>query len=87
MSGGGSGALLFGRWTYEKMAASGRTQPEDNLVRQVMTRATKYVVSRSRRSRSSGRTPSLLSGDAVETVAEPEGPRGRQHRDPRQRAS
>src|SRR6478735_5364518 len=45
MSGTGSGALLMGRRTFDKMASFWPNQPEDNLIRQVMTRATKYVVS------------------------------------------
>ena len=43
----GGGALLFGRWTYEKMQSAWSQQPEDNPVRQVLERSTKYVVSRS----------------------------------------
>ena len=45
--GRGGGALLFGRWTYEKMRSAWPQQPEDNPVRQVLERSTKYVVSRS----------------------------------------
>ena len=70
MSGGGSGALLFGRWTYEKMASFWPTQPEDNMIRQVMTRATKYVVSNTLREPVEWENTVVLSGDAVETVAD-----------------
>ena len=47
--GTGGGALLFGRWTYDKMQSAWTQQPEDNPVRQVLERNTKYVVSRSDR--------------------------------------
>jgi dihydrofolate reductase len=70
MSGGGSGALLFGRWTYEKMASFWPTQPEDNMIRQVMTRATKYVVSNTLREPVEWENTVVLKGDAVETVAD-----------------
>jgi dihydrofolate reductase len=67
--GRGDGALLFGRWTYEKMQSAWSRQPEDNPVRQVLERSTKYVASRS------GRpvewvNSELLEGDAAQTVAE-----------------
>jgi dihydrofolate reductase len=67
--GSGDGALLFGRWTYEKMAGFWPTQPEDNMIRQVMTRATKYVVSRSPQA-FEWENSVLLQGDAVEQVRE-----------------
>ena len=70
MSGGGSGALLFGRWTYEKMASFWPTQPEDNMIRQVMTRATKYVVSNTLQEPLEWENTVVLSGDPVETVAD-----------------
>jgi len=69
MSGGGSGALLFGRWTYEKMAGFWPTQPEDNMIRQVMTRATKYVVSNTLREPEWENTV-VVGGDAVEAVGD-----------------
>ena len=65
----GSGALLFGRWTYEKMQNAWSQQPEDNPVRQVLERSTKYVVSRSDRP-VEWVNSELLQGDAVETVRE-----------------
>jgi dihydrofolate reductase len=67
--GSGDGALLFGRWTYEKMAGFWPTQPEDNMIRQVMARATKYVVSRSPQA-FEWENSVLLQGDAVEQVRE-----------------
>ena len=43
----GDGALLFGRWTYDKMQSAWTQQPEDNPIRQVLENSTKYVASRS----------------------------------------
>jgi len=65
--GSGDGALLFGRWSYNKMADAWPKQPEDNPVRQVLERSTKYVVSRSDRP-VEWVNSELLTGDAVETV-------------------
>ena len=70
MSGGGAGALLFGRWTYEKMAGFWPTQPEDNMVRQVMTRATKYVVSNTLQEPVEWENTVVLSGDGVQAVTD-----------------
>jgi dihydrofolate reductase len=67
--GRGGGALLFGRWTYEKMQSAWSRQPEDNPVRQVLERNTKYVVSRSDRP-VEWVNSELLTGDAAQTVAE-----------------
>ena len=65
--GQGGGALLFGRWTYDKMQSAWTQQPEDNPVRQVLERSTKYVVSRSD-APVEWMNSELLQGDAVETV-------------------
>ena len=65
--GRGGGALLFGRWTYDKMRSAWTQQPEDNPVRQVLERNTKYVVSRSG-DPVEWMNSELLQGDAVETV-------------------
>ena len=67
--GRGGGALLFGRWTYEKMRSAWSQQPEDNPVRQVLERNTKYVVSRSDRP-VEWVNSELLTGDAAQTVAD-----------------
>ena len=67
--GSGGGALLFGRWTYEKMAGAWSQQPEDNPIRQVLERSTKYVVSRSDRP-VAWVNSELRTGDAVETARE-----------------
>jgi dihydrofolate reductase len=68
MSGGGSGALLMGRRTYDKMASFWPKQPEDNMIRQVMTRATKYVVSNTLQEPLEWENTVVLSGDGVEAV-------------------
>ena len=65
--GSGDGVLLFGRWSYNKMAEAWPKQPEDNPVRRVLERSTKYVVSRSDRP-VEWVNSELLTGDAVETV-------------------
>jgi dihydrofolate reductase len=67
--GSGGGALLFGRWTYEKMQNAWSQQPEDNPVRQVLERSTKYVVSRSDRPLE-WQNSELLQGEAAEVVAD-----------------
>jgi dihydrofolate reductase len=67
--GHGGGALLFGRWSYEKMHSAWTQQPEDNPVRQVLERNTKYVVSRSDRP-VEWQNSELLQGDPAETVAD-----------------
>ena len=69
MGRGGGAGLLFGRWTYEKMQKAWSQQPEDNMIRQVLERSTKYVVSRSDRP-VEWQNSELLQGDAVETVAD-----------------
>jgi dihydrofolate reductase len=72
MSSGGSrgGALLMGRRTYDKMAGFWPKQPEDNMIRQVVTRSTKYVVSRTLREPVEWENTVVLRGDAVEDVSE-----------------
>ena len=66
---GGPGKLLLGRWTYEKFENAWLKQPEDNPIRQVLTRNTKYVVSRSPQTLE-WENSVLLEGDAVQTVAD-----------------
>ncbi len=67
--GTGGGALLFGRWTYDKMQSAWTQQPEDNPVRQVLERNTKYVVSRSDRP-VEWMNSKLVQGEAAEVVAD-----------------
>ena len=60
-------AYLFGRRTYEKMAAFWPTQPDENPMAAHLNRSPKYVASRSRPELGwAGAT--LLDGDAVEAV-------------------
>ena len=66
---GGPGKLLLGRWTYEKFENAWLKQPEDNPIRQVLTRNTKYVVSRSPQTLE-WENSVLLEGDAAQTVAD-----------------
>jgi dihydrofolate reductase len=67
--GKGGGALLFGRWTYDKMRSAWTQQPEDNPVRQVLERNTKYVVSRSG-DPVEWQNSELVQGEAAEVVAD-----------------
>jgi dihydrofolate reductase len=67
--GTGGGALLFGRWTYNKMRSAWTKQPEDNPVRQVLERNTKYVVSRSDQP-VEWQNSELVQGEAAEVVAD-----------------
>ena len=69
MSSRGDGALLFGRWTYNKMHSAWTQQPEDNPIRQVLENSRKYVASRSE-DPVEWQNSELLHGDAAETVAE-----------------
>ena len=69
MSSRGDGALLFGRWTYNKMHSAWTQQPEDNPIRQVLENSRKYVASRSD-DPVEWQNSELLHGDAVETVAD-----------------
>ena len=69
MSSRGDGALLFGRWTYDKMHSAWTQQPEDNPIRQVLENSRKYVASRSD-DPVEWQNSELLHGDAVETVAD-----------------
>ena len=69
--GRGGGALLFGRWTYEKIAER-LARSSRRTTRSGRCCEAQHEVRRSRGSRepSSGRTPSCCSGDAVEAVAD-----------------
>ena len=67
--GRGGGALLLGRWTYEKFEDAWQKQPEDNPVRQVLEASTKYVISREPRELG-WQNSELVHGDAAEAVAD-----------------
>ena len=65
-------AYLFGRKTYEKMAAYWPTAPEDDPIGRHMNGTTKYVASRTLRSVGwPGST--LIEGDVAEAVADLKG--------------
>ena len=61
-------AYLFGRKTYEKMAAHWPTQPDDDPYARHLNSNPKYVASRSLR-KVEWRNSSLLEGDVPEAVA------------------
>ena len=67
---GGEGALLFGRVTYEMMAAFWPTPQAAQMLPKVaegMNRMTKYVVSRTL-DRAAWQNTTVLKGDAVDSV-------------------
>ncbi|MEU8250243.1 dihydrofolate reductase family protein [Nonomuraea sp. NPDC048916] len=64
-----SGALLFGRRTYEDFAAVWPNQPEPNPFTAVLNRMRKYVASTTLREPLPWVNSTLLKGDAVEAVA------------------
>ena len=63
------GALLFGRRTYEKMAAVWPTMPDDNPFTAVMNERRKHVASRTLEGPLGWTNATLLEGDAVQAVA------------------
>ncbi len=63
------GSMLFGRRTYEKMAAFWPHQPEDNVFAAVLNQREKYVASTTLADPLPWRNSTLLQGDAVEAVA------------------
>ena len=65
-----SGALLFGRLTYEKMRAAWAGQPDDNPFANVLNNRQKYVASRTLTEPLDWSNSTLLEGDAGEAVAE-----------------
>jgi dihydrofolate reductase len=67
MSGGG--ALLFGRRTYEKMAAFWPHQPADNPYAKAINEPDKYVASRTLQEPLAWDNATLLEGDAADAVA------------------
>ena len=68
--GGPGGGLLLGRKTYERMERGWRHGPADNPFTAIMNEAPKYVVSRTLASPLDWENSHLLTGEAVETVAE-----------------
>ena len=71
MSGGiaEGGSLLFGRRTYEKMAAVWPNMPDDNPFTAVMNERRKYVASRTLEGPLGWTNATLIVGDTVEAVA------------------
>ena len=63
------GALLFGRRTYEKMAAFWPHQPADNPYANVINGRDKYVASRTLAEPLAWANATLLEGDAADAVA------------------
>lgn len=63
------GALLFGRWTYEKFASIWPNQPEDNPFTAVLNERQKHVASRTLEEPLSWNNSTLLKGEAAEAVA------------------
>ncbi len=64
-----AGALLLGRWTYEKFAAVWPNQPDDNPFTAVMNNFKKHVASTTLAEPLSWSNSTLLEGDAAEAVA------------------
>jgi dihydrofolate reductase len=64
-----SGALLFGRRTYQDFAAVWPNMPEDNPFTAVINNAQKYVASTTLEEPLSWSNSTLLKGDAAEAVA------------------
>jgi dihydrofolate reductase len=63
------GALLFGRRTYENMAAFWPHQPADNPYAKVINERRKYVASRTLEGPLAWSNATLLEGDAADAVA------------------
>ena len=64
-----TGAMLFGRRTYEDFAAVWPNAPEDNPFAAVLNSAQKYVASTTLREPLAWRNSTLLKGDAADAVA------------------
>ncbi len=69
MAGGGEGALLLGRRTYEHFASVWPNMPADNPYTESINRRVKHVVSRTLRSPLAWENARLLQGDPVKAVA------------------
>jgi dihydrofolate reductase len=63
------GSMLFGRRTYEKMAAFWPDQPEDNVFADVLNNRQKYVASTTLEDPLPWRNSTVLEGDVAEAVA------------------
>ena len=65
----GSGALLFGRRTYQDFYAVWPNRPKPNPFTDILNNAQKYVASRTLKNPLPWMNSTLLSGDAAESVA------------------
>ena len=63
------GAMLFGRRTYDNMAAFWPNQTDGNPFTEYLNRVEKFVVSRNPQTKLDWQNSTLLAGDAAETVA------------------
>jgi dihydrofolate reductase len=70
MAAGADGAMLFGRWTYEKMAAFWPKQTDGNPFTPVLNARQKYVASNTLSEPLPWENSTLLSGDAAAAVAD-----------------
>jgi dihydrofolate reductase len=70
MAAGADGAMLFGRWTYESMAAFWPQQTDGNPFTPVLNARQKYVASNTLSEPLPWENSTLLSGDAAAAVAE-----------------
>ena len=77
-------AYLFGRKTYEEMAAYWPTAPSDNPMAQHLNRTPKFVASRTLR-KLEWQNSTLIEGDVAEGRRHAEGTTGQEHRRARQR--
>jgi len=65
-----AGGYLFGRKTYENMAAFWPTQPDDDMFAATLNTLPKYVASSTLREPLEWQNSSLLQGDVAKAVAE-----------------
>jgi dihydrofolate reductase len=63
------GSMLFGRRTYEKMAAFWPNQPDDNVFADVLNNRQKYVASTTLEDPLAWQNSTLLESDTAEAVA------------------
>jgi len=64
------GAMLFGRWTYERMYTSWHGRTDGNPFTELLDNSRKYVASTTLSEPLAWQNSTLLSGDACDAVAE-----------------
>ncbi len=64
----GSGAMLFGRWTYESLRRSWTDRTDDNPFTEVLNKAQKYVASTTLEGPLPWMNSTLLKGDAADAI-------------------